>query len=91
MAALDRNNLVRDGKYNRAEIMRRAWAYYKNRPYSRYTFKQALHTAWVDAQLLMDEIKLEAKPLEKPHASVNVASLYALSSSMDMRNGTVCW
>lgn len=63
MASLDRKDLVKGGKYNRAEIMKRAWAYYKNEKpyYKHYTFGRALHDAWVDAMLVMDDINLQAK------------------------------
>lgn len=78
MAALDRKNLVKDGKFNRTEIMKRAWAYVKNVAYYRNDFKGALKAAWVDAKLVMDDYlldkKLEGKPLF-PNKGLSVADL----------------
>lgn len=96
MAALDRKNLVKDGKYNKAEIMKRAWAYVKNPFCTQYrnNFKAALHAAWVDAKMVMDEMKLEAMNADKPifpEKGLTVAMLRSMSSSVDMRNRTVCW
>lgn len=89
MAALDRNNLVKDGKFNRAEIMKRAWAYVKN-PFStqyRKNFKAALKAAWTDARCVMSESKVQ-------EAIFNNVDLYGVmrvaSASVDMRYGTVC-
>ena len=91
MAALDRNNLVKDGKFNRAEIMKRAWAYVKN-PFStqyRKNFKAALKAAWADARCVMAEMKMEDTP------KFNGVNLYgvmrAQSASVDMRCGTVVY
>lgn len=91
MAALKKENLVKGGKFNRAEIMKRAWAYVKN-PFNtqyRNNFKRALKAAWLDAKMVMDEGKMAE---EKP--AFNGVNLYgalrAMSSSVDMRNGTVC-
>lgn len=80
MAALDRKNLVKNGKFNRAEIMKRAWAYVKNPFCTQYRndFKGALKAAWVDAKLVMDDClldkKLEGKPLF-PNKGLSVADL----------------
>ena len=57
MAALRKKDLVIGNKYNRAEIMRRAWAYYRN-PFNtvyRGNFKRALQDAWLDARIEMKE------------------------------------
>lgn len=91
MAALKKENLVKGGKFNRAEIMKRAWAYVKN-PFNtqyRNNFKRALKAAWLDAKMVMDESKMaEEKPVFN---GVNLyGTLRAMSSSVDMRNGTVC-
>lgn len=80
MAALDRKNLVKDGKYNRAEIMKRAWAYVKNPFCTQYRndFKGALKAAWIDAKMVMDayllDKKLEGKPLF-PNKGLNASDL----------------
>ena len=92
MAALRKENLVKDGKFNRAEIMKRAWAYVKN-PFStqyRNNFKAALKAAWLDAKMVMNEARAEQD--EKPMFNgVNLYGVFrATSSSRDMRNGTVC-
>ena len=90
MAALDRNNLVKDGKFNRAEIMKRAWAYVKN-PFStqyRKNFKATLKAAWTDARCVMSE-------RDEQELSFNKVNLYgvmrAQSASVDMRRGTVVY
>lgn len=91
MASLRRENLVRDGKFNRAEIMKRAWAYYRN-PFNtcyRGNFKRALQEAWLDAKLVMDESKKDSAPKFNPN--VSLSTLRSASSSIDMRTGTVCW
>lgn len=92
MASLDRNNLVKDGKYNKAEIMKRAWAYVKNPFCTQYrnNFKAALKAAWTDARLVMDELVLdkanEGKPLF-PMKGLRAADLY---NSVNMRMGYAC-
>lgn len=96
MAALRRENLVKNGKYNLSEIMRRAWAYVKSPFCTQYrnNFKGALKAAWVDAKMVMDEVvkaKNEVKKAVFPNKGLSVADLYSCSSSRDMRNGTVCW
>lgn len=89
MAALRKKDLIKDGKFNRAEIMRRAWAYVKNPFCTQYrkNFKGALKQAWADARCEMCETK-------KDEPKFNDVNLYgvlrACSSSIDMRNGTVC-
>lgn len=85
--ALDRNNLVKDGKFNRAEIMKRAWAYVKN-PFStqyRNNFKGALKAAWAEARLVMSESRLEDKDF--PMKGLRVVNLY---NSVNMRMGYAC-
>lgn len=90
MASLNRKDLVKNGKYNRAEIMKRAWAYYKNRSYDGYTFKSALHTAWVDAKMVLEDMRLDEMPITfSPYASP--MHIRMASCSRDMRNGTVVW
>lgn len=58
MAALRRKDLVKDGKYNRSEIMKRALAYVKNPFNTQYRghFNWALQRAWLDAKEVMDEL-----------------------------------
>lgn len=92
MAALNKKNLVKDGKYNRAEVMKRAWAYVRN-PFNtmyRGNFKAALKAAWIDARLVMEEYKQdlasEGKPLF-PNKGLSIESLYC---SYNMRMGHVC-
>lgn len=83
MAALRKKDLVIGNKYNRAEIMRRAWAYYRN-PFNtvyRGNFKRALQDAWLDARIEMkernepeQEIKFNSniRPSDlRPHGRVN--------------------
>ena len=80
MAALRKKDLVIGNKYNRAEVMKRAWAYVKSPFCTQYRkdFKGALHAAWVDAKLVMDELLLEkereGKPLF-PNKGLSVADL----------------
>lgn len=91
MAALDRKNLVKDGKFNRAEIMKRAWAYVKNPFCTQYRndFKGALKAAWVDAKMVKDEQCMDDEP--KFNKKVNLYGIMrAVSGSVDMRRGTVC-
>lgn len=58
MAHLKKENLVKDGKYNKAEIMKRAWAYVKNPFNTQYrgNFKWALERAWLDAKGVMEDL-----------------------------------
>lgn len=92
MAALRRENLVKDGKYNRAEIMKRAWAYVKN-PFNteyRNDFKAALRAAWVDAKLVMDEAVAEESRTNRPifpNKGLGVADFY---NTVNMRMGYAC-
>lgn len=92
MAALKKENLVKGGKFNRAEVMKRAWAYVKNPFCTRYRndFKGALKAAWLDAKMVMSE----AREVQDEKPRFNGVDLYgflrAMSSSVDMRNGTVC-
>lgn len=92
MAALRRENLVKDGKYNRAEIMKRAWAYVKN-PFNteyRNDFKAALRAAWVDAKLVMDEAVAEEQRIGRPifpNKGLGVADFY---NTVNMRMGYAC-
>ena len=92
MAALDRNNLVKNGKYNLAEIMKRAWAYVKDPFCTQYrnNFKAALKAAWIDAKLVMDEV-MKPKKETVWNPNVSVAMLRAASCSENMRRGNVCW
>lgn len=46
--------LVVDGKYNLKAIMQRAWAFMKVYPIL-YDQKYALRSAWIDAQLAMED------------------------------------
>ena len=72
MAALRRKDLVKDGKYNRAEVMKRAWMYTKN-PFSteyRGRFKSALRAAWIDARL---EMERQSEPDTPPYFNKNVS------------------
>lgn len=57
MAALRKKDLVIGNKYNRAEVMKRAWAYYRNlfNTVYRDNFKRALQDAWLDARIEMKE------------------------------------
>lgn len=91
MAALDRKNLVKGGKYNLSEIMKRAWAYVKNPFCTQYrnNFKAALKAAWIDAKMVMDEVM---KPYKKTvwNPNVSAAMLRAASCSENMRRGHVC-
>lgn len=51
-------SLIKNGSYNMRAIMQRAWAYmriYKGY----YSFKQALRSSWIDAQVKMDELNNE--------------------------------
>lgn len=90
MAALRKENLVKDGKFDRTEIMKRAWAYVKNPFCTQYrkNFKAALKAAWADARMVMSEMKMEDTP--KFNGVDLYKTLRATSSSMDMRYGTVC-
>ena len=89
MASMDRNNLVKDGKFCRAEIIKRAWAYVKNPFCTQYrnNYPAALRAAWADARCVMGESKVQ-------EARFNNVDLYgvmrAASASVDMRYGTVC-
>lgn len=58
MAALRKKDLVIGNKYNRAEIMKRAWAYVKNPLNAQYRghFRWALQRAWLDAKEVMDDL-----------------------------------
>lgn len=88
MAALKKENLFKGGKFNRAEIMKRAWAYYKN-PFSteyRNNFKAALRAAWIDAKMVMDEMK-RPKTSAFPIKGLCAADLY---NSYNMRRGNAC-
>lgn len=62
-----KEDLVKDGKFNRAAIMKRAWAYVKNPFCTQYrnNFKAALKAAWADARLVMAESRLEEKDFPK--------------------------
>lgn len=58
--------LIKDGKFDLAAIMKRAWAY-KNSPFTtayRNNFRYALKTAWTDARIEMEDYtaSLNAKP-----------------------------
>lgn len=89
MASLRRENLVRDGKFDRTEVMRRAWAYVKNPFCTQYRngLKGALKQAWADARCVVCEMKQD----EPKFNGVNLyEALRACSSSIDMRYGTVC-
>lgn len=92
MAALNKENLVKGGKFNLTEIMKRAWAYVKN-PFStqyRNNFKAALKAAWSDAKAVMNEMKEEWKPfVVNPNVSVEL--LRSVSCSDNMRRNNVCW
>lgn len=70
MAGYSKKNLVKDGKYNRAEIMRRAWMYMKSPLTPCRSFKAALHKAWVDAKVQMDLDRLDDAPFFNPNVSV---------------------
>lgn len=89
MAALRRKDLVKDGKYNRAEIMRRAWMYMKNPLTPCRSFKAALHKAWVDAKVQLELNQLDDEPCF--NKNVSVAMLRSVSCSDNMRRGNVCW
>ena len=58
MAALRKKDLVIGNKYNRAEIMRRAWAYKNDKFCTQYrnNFRWALQRAWLDAKEVMREL-----------------------------------
>ena len=58
MAHLKKENLVKDGKYKKAEIMKRAWAYVKHPFNTQYrgNFKWALERAWLDAKGVMEDL-----------------------------------
>ena len=83
MAALRKKDLVIGNKYNRSEIMRRAWAYYRNQFNTVYrgNFNRALQDAWLDARIEMkernepeQEIKFNPniRPLDlRPHGRAN--------------------
>lgn len=92
MAALERKNLVKDGKYHRAEIMKRAWAYVKNPFCTQYrnNFKAALKAAWIDAKLVMDEV-MKPKKETVWNPNVSVAMLRAASCSENIRRGNVVY
>lgn len=87
-----KEDLVKDGKFSRAAIMKRAWAYVKSPFCTQYRkdFKGALHAAWVDAKLVMDELlfekEREGKPLF-PEKGLKMSDLYW---SQNMRLGYVC-
>lgn len=91
MASLNRKNLVKDGKYNKSEIMKRAWAYMKS-PFStqyRNDFKGALKAAWVDAKLVMDEIAREKANEGKPIFPMKGLRMADLYNSYNMIHGYV--
>lgn len=51
--------LIKNGRYDMAAIMRKAWAYVKS-PFTtayRKDFRGALKTAWADARVAMDACK----------------------------------
>jgi hypothetical protein len=95
MAALRKKDLVKDGKYNRAEIMKRAWAYKTDRFCTMYrdSFNRALSAAWSDARSAMKDYLFELTDDGIPYfnKNVSVAMLRSVSCSIDMRNGNVCW
>lgn len=92
MAALRKKDLVKDGQYNRAEIIKRAWMYVKNPLNTMYrgNFKWALKRAWLDAK---EELEMLNTPEPEYHfnRNVSVAALRACSCSDNMRRGNVCW
>lgn len=62
--------LVVNGKYNRVAIMQRAWAIVRTnkRVGIVYTISEAIHQAWNDAKVDMDNYKISQKSDEiKPH------------------------
>ena len=91
MAALRKEELVKDGKYNRSEIMRRAWAYVRS-PFTtmyRNDFRMALNAAWVDAKIERERQMAEDRPIVfNPHLTTEMLRSFF---SRDMRNGNVCW
>ena len=58
--------LVVNGKYNRVAIMQRAWAIVRTnkRVGIVYTISEAIHQAWNDAKVDMDNYKISQKPYE---------------------------
>lgn len=76
MAALRKKDLVKDGQYNRAEIMKRAWMYVKNPLNTMYrgNFKWALKRAWQDAKEVVEMLESPA-PEYKSNRNVSVADL----------------
>ena len=92
MAALSKENLVKSGKYNRGEIMKRAWAYYKNPFCTEYrgNFNAALKAAWTDARIVMDDYRNEIKNAGKPifpNKGLGVEDFY---NTYNMRMGYAC-
>lgn len=83
MAALRRKDLVIGNKYNRAEVMKRAWGYVKNPFNTQYRghFKWALERAWLDAKEVMGDLNVpepactfnpNIKPSDlRPHGRAN--------------------
>lgn len=82
--------LVINGKYNRAAIMRRAWAYVK-RPFCiqyRNDFRGALRAAWIDAKLAKDkEAAMEKWEKEGPNFPNKGLGVVGLYYSNNMING----
>lgn len=58
--------LVVNGKYNRVAIMQRAWVIVRTnkRVGIVYTISEAIHQAWNDAKVDMDNYKISQKPYE---------------------------
>ena len=88
--------LIKDGKFDMAAIMKRAWCY-KNNPFNtayRNDFKGALRNAWVDAKLEMEDYKasLNAKPARQGYNyGFNVLRSTFLGNHPDNRYADSSW
>lgn len=92
MASLRIKDLVKGGKFSRADILKRAWGYKNDRMCTQYRndWKGAIKQAWADARMEMER-QNAPEPEYHFNRNVSVAMLRACSCSEDMRRGNVCW